>query len=141
MPYKPSGPCRHPGCPALATKTNRGFCPNHGPIKIACRVSTCPEMAYKNGYCYRHWKESRKRYDDARGTPPERGYDQTWGNLRLLYLAEHCLCEECKKAGILKAAQEVHHVIPISQRPDLRLDPENLMALCKPCHSRLKGKG
>jgi hypothetical protein len=30
----------------------------------------------------------------------------------------------------------VDHVIPISSRPDLRLDPANLRALCLTCHNR-----
>jgi hypothetical protein len=53
-------------------------------------------------------------------------------------LAEHPFCEiqvRCKEFSILKQiAVEVDHVIPIEQRPDLRLVWENLQSTCKPCH-------
>lgn len=39
-------------------------------------------------------------------------------------------CEKCGKA----AALEIHHREAIQLRPDLALEPDNLIALCRPCH-------
>jgi 5-methylcytosine-specific restriction protein A len=60
-------------------------------------------------------------------------YGRAWRHIRAAYIAAHPLCEECQRAGRLTPAQEVHHILPLSQGGDHR--PENLMALCKPCHS------
>lgn len=135
MPNKPLPSCRYLGCPGRAV--NRGYCSKHGPLPLPCRIKSCPAMGFRNGLCISHWRERQKQFDRERGTPAERGYDETWANLRLLYLAEHCLCEECEKHGIVRGATEVHHIQSIRQRPDLRLHPENLMALCKECHSKM----
>ena len=45
------------------------------------------------------------------------------------------LCENCKKNGIVRAAREIHHVIPIDEDWSKRLDYENLIALCPECHN------
>ncbi|MEG1925603.1 MAG: HNH endonuclease signature motif containing protein, partial [Ruthenibacterium sp.] len=47
----------------------------------------------------------------------------------------HPLCEECKNQGKLTPAEEVHHINPLSNGGDSKTN--NLMALCKPCHSRI----
>jgi len=64
----------------------------------------------------------------------EAGYDGAWKRLSVRFRQENPLCEECKKRGIATEAQEVHHVIPITEAPWLRLELNNLMALCVACH-------
>ncbi len=54
-----------------------------------------------------------------------------------MILRRQPLCQICLKTGLYTQAQEVHHIKPIRERPDLRLDAANLQALCKPCHSTL----
>jgi len=66
----------------------------------------------------------------------KRGYNKTWERLRAWYLAGNPLCDICNAEGRITIANEVHHKIKIKDRPDLRLDTDNLQALCKPCHSR-----
>ncbi|MGB4153380.1 MAG: HNH endonuclease signature motif containing protein, partial [Bacillota bacterium] len=51
------------------------------------------------------------------------------------YIAAHPLCEQCEKLDRITPAQEVHHIKPLSQGGTHAKD--NLMALCKPCHSRI----
>ncbi|WP_404819064.1 HNH endonuclease [Ligilactobacillus animalis] len=41
----------------------------------------------------------------------------------------------CLRSGRYTQATEVHHVLPISQGGTNAQD--NLMSLCKPCHSRI----
>jgi 5-methylcytosine-specific restriction protein A len=62
------------------------------------------------------------------------GYDGAWKNLSVRYREEHPLCEQCVKSGIATPADEVHHIVPITEAPWLRLEWNNLMALCVPCH-------
>jgi len=106
MPYKPKRPCAHPGCPKL---TDARFCPAHA--KQDAR-------AYEN---YRRDPATNKRYGRA------------WKRIRDRYIAAHPLCEQCAAAGQIVAAREVHHIIPLASGGTHA--KENLMALCKPCHS------
>ena len=76
-----------------------------------------------------------------RRPPNERGYDWTWKKVRLGFLNEHPLCADCEALGRIVAASEVHHVARIADRPDLRLDPGNLVALCQACHAARTGRG
>ena len=70
-----------------------------------------------------------------------RGYDGPWQKLRLLKLRTDPLCEiqtHCGRgigAPAPRGANEVDHKIPIRQRPDLRLEWNNLQSACRPCHS------
>lgn len=45
------------------------------------------------------------------------------------------MCAHCATIGRVEPATEVDHVVPI-RRGGARLDPANLQALCKRCHSR-----
>jgi len=80
-------------------------------------------------------KQARSHADRWRGSASSRGYDRDWQKLRDAYLFEHPLCVFCEAKGLVTAAREVDHIITIAERPDLRLEPTNLRALCTPCHS------
>ena len=108
MPRKPATPCSYPGCPKL---THTRYCDEHA--KIA-------EHNYRK---YERDPEIDKRY----------GHE--WRRIRARYVAEHPLCEQCQKDGRLTPTQEVHHILPLSRGGTH--DFANLMALCKPCHSRI----
>jgi 5-methylcytosine-specific restriction protein A len=45
------------------------------------------------------------------------------------------LCEHCLKKGIVRQAREVHHIVPIEEDWNKRLDIDNLVALCNDCHN------
>ena len=73
-------------------------------------------------------KERQKVYQDVR-----------WQRLRVAYLADHPLCEECLANGITREAVDVHHVVSFMtaegvERIELALNYDNLRALCKECH-------
>lgn len=66
---------------------------------------------------------------------------RAWRRLRLTYLSQHPLCEDCLLVDRTTPAREVHHIRPIESaagRPEemkaLALDPRNLRALCTSCH-------
>jgi 5-methylcytosine-specific restriction protein A len=49
------------------------------------------------------------------------------------YICQHCFHRD----GILTPATAVDHIIPFTSNSDpRRLDVNNLMSLCTPCHSR-----
>jgi 5-methylcytosine-specific restriction endonuclease McrA len=53
------------------------------------------------------------------------------------------LCVDCKKKGMITPAEEVHHVIPLTAEnvkdPNVSLNPENLVSLCRECHKNRHG--
>lgn len=56
-----------------------------------------------------------------------------WLSLKSKKLYEQQVCEICGKEYNL----EVHHILPRSSNPELSLDYENLMILCKECHIKI----
>lgn len=66
---------------------------------------------------------------------------QRWRNLREIKLTVDPICEECDKVGKVTPADDVHHIVsfmstdnPVT-RKHLAFDYNNLMSLCKQCHS------
>lgn len=108
--------CSAPGCYALA----------HGSPR-------CPAHPYEPRPKAR-WGERDRERDKRRGSAAERGYDAAWHKLRRSILRRDPLCAMCRQAGRVRAAMEVDHIIPIAERPDLRLVEDNLQPLCRPCH-------
>lgn len=86
-------------------------------------------------------RDQLRALDDRRGSAASRGYDAAWRKARSNHLAQHPLCKFCEERGLICAAVDVDHVVPIALRPDLRLDPTNFRSLCKPCHSSLTASG
>ena len=111
MPKRPPRPCSHPGCPAL---TDGQFCPEHRKLAAA-------------------------RYNRYERDPAiQKLYGGAWPRIRARFLAEHPLCVVCRKEGRVTAADEVHHILPLSQGGTHAED--NLMALCKACHSGITAR-
>ena len=111
MPYKPKRPCSFPGCPHL---TNGRFCEEH-------------QRQENNRY---------EKYD--RSPEMKKRYGRAWKRIRDRHIAQHPLCEVCKRNGSLTPAEEVHHIVPLSQGGTH--DDSNLMSLCKSCHSEITAK-
>ena len=113
LPRKPKKPCRYPGCARLV-EADESYCPEH------------KRLAAQQYERYGRPEENKKRY----------GY--RWRRIRTLFLAAHPLCEMCRKVGRLTEATEVHHILPLAHGG--AHDEENLMALCKACHSRISAE-
>ena len=108
MPMKPKRPCQYPGCPRL---TDKQFCSEH---------------ARSQQHIYNKY---------LRDPETARRYGRAWRRIRARFIAAHPLCEQCKADGRLTPAEEVHHIKPLSQGGTH--DEQNLMSLCKRCHSRI----
>lgn len=96
--------------------------------KTFCRCGAIKEIAKPCSKCGQGLKSNHSQ------TTKQRGYDGDWKRLRAAVLNDNPLCVECEEHGIVKAAEEVHHIVPISVDRSLRLVPSNLKPLCKACH-------
>lgn len=110
MPSKPKRPCRMVGCGRLCGDGEQ--------------------------YCSEHKQVTEKHYNKFQRDPQtNKRYGRAWKRIRDRYIKAHPLCEQCKQSGRVVAAEEVHHILPLSQGGGN--ETENLMALCKPCHSKI----
>ena len=108
MPYKPKKPCAYPGCPELTD----------------------------GRYCAKHQKLINKQYEKYDRNPADRKrYQGEWRKIRDRYIHDHPLCEKCLEEGRFTRAEHVHHILPLSQGGTNEED--NLMSVCKSCHSRI----
>jgi 5-methylcytosine-specific restriction endonuclease McrA len=134
MSLAPPRPCSTPGCPALVYGASR--CPRHAP-----------------------------KYDDHRRAPSQRGYDVFHRRLRLLcFERDGWRCVDCGfepelvklyrkfelgapdsvkildelRLRCLAGERHLHadHIKSIAERPDLRLELDNLATRCDQCHNR-----
>lgn len=108
MPASPKRPCRYLGCPGLAAPGEQ-YCPQH---KVKAE-----------GFYNRYQRPNDKN-----------AYGRAWKRIRDRKIKANPLCEECLTHDIMKAAEEVHHILPLadggtSERP-------NLISLCRSCHMK-----
>ena len=67
--------------------------------------------------------------------PREDARSRSYRNFRDSWLTEHSTCERC---GIGRDLL-LHHRIRSRERPDLLFDPDNLVVLCRSCHTQRHG--
>ena len=110
MPRKPDVPCRYPGCSRLVPAGER--------------------------YCDEHRSRVNSDYEKyGRDKTAKRKYGRAWKRIRDRYAAEHPFCELCYVKGVMAKTEQIHHKLPLSEGGTH--DRNNLIALCKPCHSRI----
>ena len=75
----------------------------------------------------------------------DKGYNtRTWRGVREAVLKrDNYLCQRCLEKGIVKQAEEVHHITPLSTYIDdadlheLLTDTNNCISLCRECHKEI----
>lgn len=91
---------------------------------------------------YKIKKSPRRKTDRSR----ERHaiYDtRRWRNLVRIKLMDSPLCELCQKKGVIRPAENIHHIVSFMSTDDpiersrLAYDYSNLMSLCVECHSEI----
>ena len=103
--------------------------------KRSCGFPGCPNLT-DGRFCEEHAKQENRRYERYQRDPAtKRRYGRAWQRIRDRYAAAHPFCEECYKRGVLTPTEEIHHIKPLAHGGTHAED--NLMALCKPCHSRI----
>jgi len=74
-------------------------------------------------------------------------YDsKAWKQCRASYIAKvYGLCERCMTMGRVTPCEDVHHKILLTPNnihdPNISLNHEHLMAVCKECHNSVHGHG
>jgi hypothetical protein len=58
---------------------------------------------------------------------PAKPRSPKWDGVRAKHLKAHPLCAACGS----KKTLEVHHIVPFSNKPEMELDPTNLITLCE----------
>ena len=82
------------------------------------------------------WLGRLFRRPEPTDAPDIYGRSGKWPRVRAEHLKREPACAACGKTEDL----EVHHIIPVAEalrlgKPELELDPENLITLCSdPCH-------
>jgi 5-methylcytosine-specific restriction endonuclease McrA len=127
-----------------------------------CSTTGCPELT-AGGPCESHRRARQLEHDERRGTSGDRGYDADHRRLRLLcFQRDGWRCVDCDwEPDIVRLFREAElgdpptetvlaelrvrhnrgerhlhadHQVPIAERPDLRLDLENMRTRCDACH-------
>lgn len=57
-----------------------------------------------------------------------------WSGVRNEFLKENPFCAVCESKGSLLNGLEVHHLLPFHLHPELELDKNNLVTLCRDHH-------
>ena len=133
-----------------------------GVILRPCTTPGCPELT-PGGPCEQHRRIRQREHDERRGSSRDRGYDADHRRLRILcFQRDGWRCVDCgfepdivadfRRYGlgdppterVLAELRDRHnrrerhlhadHQVPIEDRPDLRLDLDNLRTRCDGCH-------
>lgn len=106
--------------------------------KHPCSFPGCPELTHQR-YCQKHKRFMDSQYNRMqRPYKMNQRYGREWKEVRNAYIKEHPFCEICGMEGKVVKAEQVHHVIPISEGGTH--SPSNLMALCASCHSTIHAR-
>lgn len=70
--------------------------------------------------------ETKKRVDN------QKEYDNKWREYSVAYRKKNPFCVECLKEGIYNSENiHVDHIIPITEKPELKWDGNNHQSLCR----------
>ena len=105
-----------------------------------CRVPACNELTReRNGYCIAHQKEVRVYKSDK--------YDKfyrskEWLNKRRYIIERDMgLCIDCLISKEEPVDEKiVHHIEPVKDNWNRRLENNNLISVCDSCHKKIEGR-
>lgn len=65
-------------------------------------------------------------------------YDKKWKRkAEVIKKRDGYICQICKRQGKIVDGTLVHHIYPTDRFPQLGMDSDNLITICKDCHERL----
>lgn len=69
-------------------------------------------------------------------------YTARWGRVRRLVLArDDGLCQECSRDGRVQTGNQIDHILPAEEYPELFWELSNLETLCRRCHTAKTRRG
>lgn len=102
-----------------------------------CQFDGCSNKVAKGTYCSEHSgrrKKNRNKIDVYHHENKPFYRTGEWKRTRqVIYERERGCCQRCGRF-IFGRNAHVHHIIPIKDNEQLKLDLNNLMLLCSKCH-------
>lgn len=101
-----------------------------------CRENSCPQKAEVGShYCAKHQKADT-RVQRVRDDVDRRYSRAPWPGFRLTMLCQNRICQRLDRRGeqCNSPARLVHHLQSPRVRPDLFVEPTNVVSLCEHCH-------
>lgn len=88
-----------------------------------------------NGYQLMRWLNVK--YSNYTSKENEFYHSQEWHEVRQQVLERDMyLCQVCKRNGIIKQGNTVHHIVHLKDDWDKRADLDNLETICPQCHNK-----
>lgn len=112
-------------------------------MRRRCKGNYCTDTALDGKlYCEKCQKKAELKFNlysalyDAKRRIQESRYrafysSKAWRTFREGFLAEKPFCFKCNRF-----ATDLHHIVPLKEDWEKRLDAKNIMPLCKACHSK-----
>jgi len=105
----------------------------------ACQVPMCVELCTQGAVCATHRQEAAAEYRLTETTDRvalNKFYQgRVWRALSQSFRRRHPVCLHCMRKGRTTPCDMVDHIVPVRVEWGLRHDPQNLQALCHPCHN------
>src|SRR5579864_3161814 len=100
-----------------------------------CRARTCGQPSVRGSvFCEKHSKEPPES-QRVRGETDLMYGTVRWFRFRSWLLPQNPMCQKLTKGQPCRnPAHVVHHLISPRVRPDLFIDPANVVCLCDHCH-------
>lgn len=151
-PDPPPATCRRCGSEFIPSRPDRLYCsracrlkrPTRPAAPRACAIcgGPFPPRSGTARYCSDPcrgvaWRDARMRRVAAKRERDRFYTAEPWRSIRARFLAEHPHCDSAWCRGLDTPATVAHHVEERLARPDLALEPSNLLPLCAACHSRI----
>lgn len=106
------------------------------------QCKACQRIATANGYCDMHQAMAEQTKQDSKQRSGRAWRTRKARKFREQYLVAHPYCFDCWTIyGRPVPATTVHHVISQEERPDLAIEPSNVVSLCQACHDAREGRG
>jgi 5-methylcytosine-specific restriction endonuclease McrA len=110
-------------CGRTVQSVSRGRCP-------ACLPHARAEQNARYGDRTGRMTDARRAHQVFKDSP-------AWRKVRKQIRMRDGACVDCGTDQSLT----VHHVVPYRTAPELALDPDNLVTLCRSCHGRREARG
>ena len=120
-------------------------------MKSPCKYPGCGTLLDSLGYCASHLSVKpniRKDYEWRRSQSPALSLaskirsSSRWQKVRRENIARHPLCEDPfgthGASNATASSVDVHHIRGLATAPELAFASDNLMSVCKKCHSQLE---
>lgn len=106
-----------------------------------CISPGCTNLVPRGSRCNRHAKENRDKNPQLALATRIRNSSR-WARVREAFRRDNPVCRD--PLGLHpegpEPTQDVHHIVPLIERPDLAFDPSNLAPLCTRCHQAIEQK-